>query len=1102
MKRKRPTQNRDATHAAKRLKPGDETTDRPSYPLLGKYYTDVVTLRQYLASRLTKKRRRRLQQYGRDGDQHAEAAVSRLLDKTVVGAFQPVNTEESSFVEDDLSTFTQQLSHSESSILLTPGELKQTEIVDFTVWLLFRRHTGQYRPKHLLCKNFQKYVTEYNYGPEPEIVSCIPGIYSSGPNEHVQTLKQHPWNAIPTLLGKGAERVMVDLLLDCGVFMPVIESSNLIQLSGVPMSDLELQPTYSSTNQTKTSTLKADVTQRKASRGLSDIRFVRSRMLYARAASTSKGHVRFGLNPIHVLSRCRDTGDVSQTQHVMKHVFPSQFGLHNVLASNTDGRETGEPFKDYTLREREITSHRSRQLQRRYLAGSKTTLRPGSVPKRLRGEAQHMIHQLRKRHSKCSYFALLNHYCPVRTENAEPSQSSIRQAADVAQVSAFCRAAVLQVFPKALWGSGEMAQNNVKKLKYDIDRFVRLRRYESLSLHDVLQGLRLDEIDWLIPPNARKGDRLSMSDFAKRKELMTELLYYLFDSFLIPLLRAHFHITESNMQRNQLFYFRHDVWRRMSEPMLASLKLNMFEECNATDFNRMVAKRSLGISNIRLLPKERGMRPIINLRRRVQILQNGRLTLGKSINSLMTPAFSVLNYEKTANPAILGSALFSVDDLFPRLQLYRQSLVQQGLQGRPLYFAKVDVQSCFDTIPQKQLMRLVRRVISSSQYQTTRYSRAKLAGGDNKHMPGFGAKPSWKFLTKATASTQALDFRQEVEDDTADGRTRSVYINGNAQKRESRHALLALLEEHVEANLIKIGKRYYRQKEGIPQGSIVSSLLCSYFYAELEREELEFVNDGRSVLLRLIDDFLVISTERDVVARFLNTMHAGIPRFGVTVKAEKSRANFDVEVDEGIIARNAREDAFPYCGNAIDTRTLNITKDLERRRKSNIADSVTVEYTKLPGQTLYRKTLNALKLQMHAMHLSTAYNDVETVLSNVYHCFSELAQKCYHYVKSLPVSKQPGSSLVVRTVDDSIKLACVLMKRRKKTKKDILDYECCVKWNQTRWLACVAFLSFFRKRQSKFRGLIAFLEKEVQGLRIGNVDVRLLEQVVAGYNAA
>jgi len=870
--------------------------------------------------------------------------------------------------------------------------------------------------------------------------------------------------------------------------MPVSNSSNLSQISGLPMCNLDILPAHSALPKPPANlqgSMSSEKERTNNRRGLSDIRFVRHRMLYTRPAVNKGGAVKFGLNQIHVFNRCRNAGDPTETRHVMKYMFPAQFGLHNALSSNIDPKTTAQPLKDYTLREQEIgRKDRVKQFKHPKRNDSAVCL-PPSLPRRLRGNAEELIRRVRKRHQRCAYAALLDHYCPRSVD--QTVESSLGRASTAAQVSAFCRAVVNEVFPGDLWlSNGRLVDRN-------IDRFVRLRRYETMSLHDVLQGMRIAEVKWMASPHTKASGHLSKSDMEKRQELMAELLYYVFDSFLIPLIRGHFHVTESNVQRNQLFFFRHDVWLEMSEPALASLKCSMLEECTPARLQQIMTKRSLGVSQIRLLPKEHGMRPIINLRRRVQKLQFGQLVLGKSINTLLAPTFSVLNYSKDRTPSLLGSALFSADDIFPRLQLYRQILERGGNMGKPLYFAKVDVKACFDTIPQKRLLQLAEQLVSEDQYQIVRYSRAKLTGGHNKDTPGFGAKPSWKFLTRATAGCQIFDFQHEMQTDTSDGRTRSVYINGVAQRSESRRALLALLEEHVGANLIKVGKRIYRQKQGIPQGSILSSLLCSFFYAELERDVLGFVDDGRSVLLRLIDDFMVISTERSVATRFLKTMHAGIPEFGVTVKLEKSRANFDVAVQGQRIAVIANDKAFPYCGNAIDTRTLDISKDQERRLRSNIADSGTVEYSRLAGQSFYRKTLNALKLQMQAMLLSTSYNSVQTVLSNLTHSFSEVAQKAYHYIKSLPPGKQPDDRLIIRVVEDAIALAFVLMKRRKKTSKDVVAYECSVTSAQTRWLACSAFIAVFGRKQTKHHRLLEHLGHQVQGVRMEKLERRLLD---------
>jgi len=72
-----------------------------------------------------------------------------------------------------------------------------------------------------------------------------------------------------------------------------------------------------------------------------------------------------------------------------------------------------------------------------------------------------------------------------------------------------------------------------------------------------------------------------------------------------------------------------------------------------------------------------------------------------------------------------------------------------------------------------------------------------------------------------------------------------------------------------------MGKTFYRQKVGIPQGSVVSTVLCNMFYAHLEKKKLPFLQDADGILLRLIDDFLFITMNRDHAQQFLQLMHDG-----------------------------------------------------------------------------------------------------------------------------------------------------------------------------------------------------------------------------------
>lgn len=104
-------------------------------PLLRHYYPEVLSLRQYLASRghgTSRKRRRNILQYGNtDGlANHCQVdlALVHLLDTTLIGlpkVVRPVAVED---VDRDITIFTQQINDSTTSINATQGALKQEEV--------------------------------------------------------------------------------------------------------------------------------------------------------------------------------------------------------------------------------------------------------------------------------------------------------------------------------------------------------------------------------------------------------------------------------------------------------------------------------------------------------------------------------------------------------------------------------------------------------------------------------------------------------------------------------------------------------------------------------------------------------------------------------------------------------------------------------------------------------------------------------------------------------------------------------------------------------------------------------------------------------------
>lgn len=51
-----------------------------------------------------------------------------------------------------------------------------------------------------------------------------------------------------------------------------------------------------------------------------------------------------------------------------------------------------------------------------------------------------------------------------------------------------------------------------------------------------------------------------------------------------------------------------------------------------------------------------------------------------------------------------------------------------------------------------------------------------------------------------------------------------------------------------------------------------------------------------------------------------------------------------------------------------------------------------------------------MKIQLHGMFLDTCFNELATVLANLFRCFLDAAQRSFEYVKSLPGSGRRRSN--------------------------------------------------------------------------------------------
>lgn len=185
-------------------------------------------------------------------------------------------------------------------------------------------------------------------------------------------------------------------------------------------------------------------------------------------------------------------------------------------------------------------------------------------------------------------------------------------------------------------------------------------------------------------------------------------------------------------------------------------------------------------------------------------------------------------------------------------------------------------------------------------------------------------------------------------------------------RRMRKEEINSILKEHITKNVVQLGNKLYHQCVGIPQGSILSPLLCSLYYGYIERNLvfpfLEKSNadllakhhspDGTStsggnhkmeisargceyLLLRFIDDFLFISTSKKQASMFFSRLERGFKSYNCWMNKEKYGLNFTMDNGQNIGSNRVHigKDGISFhhwSGLLVNCSTLEIQADYTR----------------------------------------------------------------------------------------------------------------------------------------------------------------------------
>uniref|UniRef100_A0A8C1X313 Telomerase reverse transcriptase n=1 Tax=Cyprinus carpio TaxID=7962 RepID=A0A8C1X313_CYPCA len=587
------------------------------------------------------------------------------------------------------------------------------------------------------------------------------------------------------------------------------------------------------------------------------------------------------------------------------------------------------------------------------------------------------------------------------------------------------------------------SQENQLHFLSNVKNFLRLGKFERLPLMQLMWKMKVKACHWL---GLKK--RHCASEHRYREWICGQFLGWMLSGYVVGLVKALFYVTESMGQKHTLRFYRGEVWIRLQE-MAFRAHLSKGQWRALSPSQALKFPKTTVTSRIRFIPKVNSMRPITRL----------------------------------SGPR---------DSLQVRLSCVCVSHDSR----RWCCVCQVDVSGAYDSLPHQKLVEVlgeVLRVFSERSFFVRQYARVWKD-------PHLGLRKH--FCTRAEMS-EPLNMKGFVVEEQAGGTLHDAILVERHSSEVRGGDVFQFFQKMLSSYIIHHDNKMFRQVCGIPQGSSVSALLCNLCYGHMENSLLKGIAKG-GCLMRLVDDFLLITPHLSKATEFLTTLLAGVPDYGCQINPQKVAVNFPVCVewlDSGVSVLPSCC-LFPWCGLLLDTHSLDVYKDYSRYDGLSLRYSLTLGSAHSPTAVI-KKLLSVLSLKCTDIFLDLRMNSVEAVYRSLYKLILLQALRFHACVRSLPLGQNVESNpcFFLKMIWTMSRVTNRLIRHINKglvlgspDGGGLLQYEA------VQMLFCLAFVVVFTRHRSLYRSLLPQLHKRTLVLRnapIREASVTVLTEIAS-----
>nr|CAL36049.1 EST2 protein [Saccharomyces mikatae]CAL36050.1 EST2 protein [Saccharomyces mikatae] len=646
------------------------------------------------------------------------------------------------------------------------------------------------------------------------------------------------------------------------------------------------------------------------------------------------------------------------------------------------------------------------------------------IPQKLEVQINLTLQKLLIRHKRLSYVSILNGICPRLKETTSELPHLSRQSPKE-EVLKFVIVILQKLLPQEMFGS----KKNKCKIIKNLNSLLSLPLNGYLPFDSLLKKLKFKDFRWLMVSTIS----FTRQNFENLNQMVICFVSWLFRQLLPKVIQTFFYCTEIS-STVKIVYFRHDVWNGLVSPFLTGYFKRYLVENNVCRNHNSYTLSNFNHSRMRVIPKKSN-----NEFRIIAIPCGGAddeeyMIYKENHKNAVAPTQKILEYLRNKRLTSF-TKIYSPTQIADRIKEFKLSLLKKFNNVLPeLYFMKFDVESCYDSIPRIECMRIIKRALKS---ENGFFVRSQYISNTNT-----GAL---KLVNVVNASRTPKPYELYIDN------VRTVHL--------SNQDVINVIEMEIFKTALWVQDKCYLREEGLFQGSCLSAPIVDLVYDDL----LEFYDEFKSssnqdtLILKLADDFLIISTDQQQIINVKKLAMGGFEKYNAKVNRDKILSVCSPS-DSGTVIQ--------FCAMYISIKNLEVWKHSSTMNIFNIHSS--------SSKKIFRSLIALFNTRLSYKTIDPDLNSITTVLMQIHHIVKNISESYKFAFRDLSINDTQNnhfSSFLLRIIEMTLDVYSI-------TRLDpLIGYE-------VRFTILNGFLKSFSSNTSKFKNNILFLEKEIQHLQM------------------